>query len=349
MTTTLKDVARKAGVSIKTVSNVVHGKIHVTEERRTRVQAAINELNYQPNLPARFLRKGRVGIIALAIPELSNAYFSDLGNAIIASARERCYTVLLEQTGGDREQEAQIVRGFRSHLIDGVILSSLALEASDIPVGDERIPIVLLGERLLNAPVDHVVIDNVGAAYEATRHLIQLGRKRIAVIGAQETPSTQTAQLRLRGYIEAMSEAGLPIDQSLIMKTDAYGRLYGWQAMHQLLALSQPLNAVFCFNDLMALGAMRALQEVGLRIPEDVALVGFDDIEDSRFAVPSLTTISPDKKAISSIAVNFLLDRIEGIRSNQPEYIEVAHRLIPRESTLGREASSPKEVMVPYL
>src|SRR5690348_14829376 len=132
MAATLKDVAQHAGVSIKTVSNVVHNHPAIAPSTRERVRAAIETLNYRPNLGARHLRRGRVGVLALAIPDLSNSYFSDIGNAIIASAAERDYTVLIDHTGGDREKEALVAGGLRPHLIDGLILSSLALELDDL-------------------------------------------------------------------------------------------------------------------------------------------------------------------------------------------------------------------------
>lgn len=334
MVTTLKDVAQRAGVSIKTVSNVIHGNVHVKEEKRERVQRAIEELNYQPNLPARFLRTGRVGVLALAIPDLSNPYFSDIGNAIIAAAAERSYTVLLDHTGGERASERLVINGLRPHLIDGVILSPLALEREDLQPSHVNIPLVLLGERVFNVPYDHVAIDNVEAARLATNHLLSLGKRRIAAIGAQEMLSGETARLRLRGYSEALKSAGLGFDPQLVVQADSYHRSDGMQAMERLLALNDPPDAVFCFNDLLALGAMRLLLTCGYRIPEDVAVVGFDNIEDGNYSTPSLTTIAPDKGEIAQLAVQFLLERINGERSSEPEHIAAPFHLIMRESTV---------------
>ncbi len=336
MNTRLKDVADLAGVSIKTVSNVVHGYAHVTSTTRQRVQAALEALNYQPNLPARFLRKARVGVLALAIPDLSVPYFSELGDLIIREAMNRNYTVLLDHTGGERANELLVVQGLRPHLIDGVILSPLALQHEDLLARQGDMPLVLLGERFYDVPYDHVVIDNVAAARLATQHLITLGRRRIAAIGAQEDISGETARLRLRGYKEALLEAGYPIDPALIVPARSFHRSDGREAMLHLLTLEQPPDAVFCFNDLLALGALRALFERGLRVPEEVAVVGFDDIEDGRFATPSLTTIAPDKQQIAQMAVSFLLGRSSGTRTGPAEHTEASFRLVTRESTLGR-------------
>ena len=342
MTATLKDVAQRAGVSIKTVSNVVHGYVHVTEELRERVQAALEELNYQPNLPARYLRTGRAGILAFAVPDLSNPYFSAMSNIIIAAAAARSYTVLIDSTQSEYSNEMLIVDGLQPHLIDGVILSPLTLKPEDLQARKGKTPLVLLGEHLLDVdvPYDRVALDNVEAARVATKHLLNQGRRRIATIGNQAPLSIiggAGGQRRLRGYTRALTDAGLPLDPQLVVQISSYSRNEGALAMRHLLALDCPPDAVFCFNDLLALGAMRALHEAGYRVPDDVAVIGFDDIEEARFATPSLTTIAPDKEKIGELAVAFLLGRIEGTRTGLPERVEVPFRLVVRESTDGKK------------
>jgi DNA-binding LacI/PurR family transcriptional regulator len=184
---TLKDVAARAGVSIKTVSNVVNERPYVTDDTRGRVRAAIDALHYRPNLSARHLRTGRLGVLALAIPDLGNTYFADIGKTVGIAAATHGYTVLLDHTGGDRASESLAINGLRPHLIDGVLLSPLALEMEDLRPDLVATPLVLLGERLFGAPHDHVAPDNVAAARLATTHLIALGRRRIAAIGVQDT------------------------------------------------------------------------------------------------------------------------------------------------------------------
>lgn len=355
MATTLKDVAARAGVSIKTVSNVVNERPYITDHTRRRVLAAIEALHYRPNLSARHLRTGRVGVLALAIPDLGNTYFADIGNAVSAAAADHGYTVLLDYTNGERANEALVVNGLRPHLIDGVLLSPLALEIDDLRPERAGIPLVLLGERLFGAPYDHIVPDNVAAARLATRHLLGLGRRRIAAIGVQDIQSGETARLRLRGYDEALAEVGLAIDPALLVPATSFHRADGARAMRRLLALDQPPDAVFCFNDLLALGAMRALHDAGCRVPEDVAIVGYDDIEEGLFATPSLTTISPDKAAIGRLAVSLLVERIEERRTEPPACIDVPFRLQVRESTAGRAVTahahsldrSPRKALLP--
>ncbi len=339
MAATLKDVARKAGVSIKTVSNVIHGNISVTAEKQQRVRRAIDELHYQPNLPARYLRKSHVGVIALAIPDLSNPYFAEIGNIIVAEAAKHSYTVLLDHTSGEREYERLVINGLRPRLIDGIILNPLALEREDLLPERVTVPMLLLGERFFDAAYDHVSMNNVAAARLAVDHLLDMGRRRIAAIGAQEIFSGESARLRLQGYTEGLAAAGIPFDLRLVAGVNTFHRLDGMRAMQKLLELEQLPDAVFCFNDLLAFGAVRTLQEAGLRVPEDVAVVGIDDIEESRYAFPSLTTISPDKQKIGELAVKLLLERIHGSRTGSPEHIEVPFRLVVRESTAGRSAA----------
>jgi DNA-binding LacI/PurR family transcriptional regulator len=315
---------------------------------RERVQAVLEEMNYQPNLSARYLRKRRSGILAFASPDLSNVYFSEIGNAIITAADARSYTVLIDYTGGKRANECQVIQGLTPHLIDGVILSPCALEPEDLQPGEGSIPIVLLGDRVYNVPYDHVTFDNVGTARLAIQHLIGLGRRRIAAIGVQEEyeRETETSRLRLRGYTEALVEAGIPLDPRLIIRgIPIFSRQIGASAMRDLLTLDEPPDAVFCFNDHLALGVIRAIHEAGYRVPEDIAVVGFDDIEDSRYSTPSLTTISPDKEKIGELAVAFLLGRIDGTRTGLPERVEVPCQLIVRESTVscGTQPLNQKE------
>jgi DNA-binding LacI/PurR family transcriptional regulator len=338
----LKDVARLAGVSVKTVSNVVNGYVHVTPKMRARVEEAIKELNYRPNLSARNLRRGRTGIIALAVPELDIPYFAELARLVVAAAEERGLNVLVDQTGGNRDREQQVAEGIRDHLIDGLIFSPLALTSDDLSARTDDTPMVLLGERIHNGPADHVVVRNVAAAKEATLHLVSLGRRQIAAIGAQDDAAGETARLRLAGYRQALAEAGLPIDEGLIAPVAAYHRADGARAMARLLDSADPPDAVFCFSDLLALGALRTLLERGYDVPNQVALAGFDDIEDGRYGTPTLTTISPDKQQIGRQAVDLLMERMSRGAQGAAREIYVDHRLVIRESTAGRGVTVPR-------
>jgi DNA-binding LacI/PurR family transcriptional regulator len=335
----LRDVAEQAGVSVKTVSNVVNGYRHVSPQMRARVQAVLDETGYRPNPTARNLRSGRTGVIALALPELDNPYFAELAGSVVQAAEEQGWTVLIDQTDGLRSRELLVAGGVRHHLIDGLILSPVALGHDDLAGRDrEDIPLVLIGEKLDAGPADHVAIDNVAAARAATEHLLSIGRTRIAAIGHQPESSHESgvAALRVRGWEEALRARGLEVDERLLGGVPTFQREHGVAAMAVVLDRGARPDAVFCFNDTLALGALRELADRGLRVPDDVAVIGIDDVADGRFAVPTLSTIAPDKAGIARAAVRMLAERLEpGGHELAPRYVRAGFELVPRESTLG--------------
>lgn len=308
MAVTQGDVAFKAGVARKTVSNVINGYAHVRPAVRERVLAAIRELDYQPNHAAQNLRTGRSGVIGLALPELDVSYFAELSRLVVEATEERRMRVLIIQTFGDLERERSALNGFGRRLIDGLIYSPISSGGDDIIAGAGGLPIVLLGEQVSSGR-NHVGIDNVAAARAATEHLLNLPRRRLGFIGVDAKAKSHMADLRLEGYRDALQAAGISYEPSLVQKVSGYHRRDGAEAMHHLLAATSfaPPDAVFCANDLLAQGAMRALHDGGFRIPHDIAVVGFDDIDESGYSIPSLTTIAPDKAAIAERAVSLLM------------------------------------------
>ncbi|MDX3192203.1 LacI family DNA-binding transcriptional regulator [Streptomyces sp. MN03-5084-2B] len=334
MTVTLKDVAMLAGVSVKTVSNVVNGYAFVKPENRRRVEEALAATGYRPNVGARNLRRGRTGFLALMVPELSIPYFGELAGLVITAAQKRGWSVLIEQTQGTRERERETLSSLGPHLVDGALVHPEALQAADFPADPGGIPLVMLGEHAVDMPIDHVAIDNVLAARTAVAHLTALGRTRIAAIG--RNPERGTSSQRLAGYRAALQAAGLPYSDALVAPAQMWHRSVGAAAMESLLALDSPPDAVFCFNDLLAVGALRAVAERGLRVPEDVAIVGFDNNEESAFSLPSLTTIAPDKTALAEAAVDLVHRRITGDKTSPPQDIQTPFALEIRESTRGR-------------
>jgi LacI family transcriptional regulator, repressor for deo operon, udp, cdd, tsx, nupC, and nupG len=335
---TIYDVARHAGVSPRTVSNVINDYPFVAADTRQRVQQSIQALGYRPNLTARNLRRGRTGMIALAVPELAVPYFSELSGAVMEEVAKRSYTMIIEQTDGDPARERKLLEDAeRSQVFDGLIFSPLALGARDLGPGSGGVPVVLLGERVDKGPFDHVTIDNVAASRAVVAHLAGLGRQRIAAIGDQPYETGETAQFRTQGYLEGLETACLPADRRLIVPTTSFHRDAGGQAMRQLLQLRNPPDAVFCYNDLLAAGAIRVLLTAGLRVPEDVAVAGFDDIEEGRYSTPTLTSLAPDKRLIAAMAVEQLFRRLEG-EAGDPRVLQAPFSLQARESTLGRAA-----------
>lgn len=333
MAATLHDVARLAGVSIKTVSNVINDFPHVRPATRQKVEAAIAELGYTPNLTARNLRSGRTGAIALAVPDLALSYFAELAALVIAEADRAGVVVLVEQTGGDRDRELELLHSPRLKLTDGLIFSALGMGQEDAGALAVDYPLVLLGERIFDPSVDHVTMRNVEAARAATEYLIASGRRRIAVIGAHDGEVIGSAGLRLRGHFEALEAAGIPGDPDLIAYTTLWHRANGANAMRELLQRGVEFDAVFGLNDTLALGAMRVLQGAGIRVPQDVAVIGFDDLDEAEYSIPSLTTVDPGQKWIARTAVRRLLEKIaDADAAGAPQLLLADYSIAERES-----------------
>ncbi|MEW2289940.1 LacI family DNA-binding transcriptional regulator [Streptomyces sp. NPDC047841] len=340
MTSRLKDVAALAGVSIRTVSNVVSGSGAVAEHTRAKVQAALDELGYRPNVAARNLRAGRTGLIGLAIPELHSPYFSELAGLVVQAAQQRSWTVVIDQTFGDPDAERRLLEGTGGRLVDGLIISPWALRPEELAARAQRTPLVFLGERSPAGLADRVAVDNVAAADEATTHLLGLGRRRIAAIGLQPHLHNGTARQRHEGYHAALDRAGLAPDPALERTVETLHRKDGYAAMSALLDEGAEPDAVFAFTDELALGALHCAHNRGLCVPEDVAVMGFDGIDDARYANPALTTVVPDKRQIAERVLQCLADRIYSPASVPPQDIVVPHHLEIRASTVGRAGES---------
>lgn len=310
---TVRDVAVLAGVSPRTVSNVVNDYPYVRDETRKRVQQAIEESGYQPNQAARSLRRGRTGLIGLILPTLDTAYFSELARTFTEVA-DQDYTLIVDQTGGQLNRERDVVlRRNRAALFDGLIFSPLRLSSDEMAEHKVTYPLVLIGEQVESTRFDHVLIDNVDAARKSVEHLLSLGRRPIAVLGNDRC--IQATALRRAGYRLALRQAGLEPDPTLDIRVGTLGRSAGVEGMARLLALPQPPDAVFCLTDRVALGALRTLATHGVRVPDDIAVTGFDDIVDGRYSTPTLSTISPDKRDIARHAMERLSLRMAGDQS----------------------------------
>lgn len=326
---TRREVAAAAGVSVRTVSNVVNGFAHIAPETRARVLAAIDQLDYRPSELARSLKLGRSGLVGLMLPELATPYFAELTRVVVEEGAARGFTVVVDQTDGDLEREqALLTRAAHGSLFDALILNPLALRAEDVEVLAPSGPVVFLGEEPF-PDYDHVMIDNFRAAHDAVDHLLAIGRRRIAAIGARHR---STSSLRMRGYRAALDDAGIALDETLIRYVDRFERSEGARAMRQLLDLGEPPDAVFCFADPLALGAMRALHEREVAIPDRIALIGIDDIEDGHYATPTLSSISPDTRFLAAAAFERITRRLDG-EQLPPETIIAPHTLRVREST----------------
>ncbi|WP_342746090.1 LacI family DNA-binding transcriptional regulator [Diaminobutyricimonas aerilata] len=328
-------MARLAGVSIKTVSNVIHDYPYVKDATRTRVQNAIDTLGYQPNLSARGLRSGRTGVIGLAVPALRENYFAELADAVIRAAESRGLSVLVEQTSGDRDAELRVLSGSRPRFLDGLLFSPVALGQDDAKFLEVPYPIVLLGERIFGGPTDHVTMHNTSAARAAVEHLIGIGRRRVAVVGASVTDTgTNSSTLRLRGYRQALEAAGIGFDPDLVRECAHWNRDGGAEATHRLIRDGVSFDAVFALNDSLGLGVLRALREEEIRVPEDVAVIGFDNIDEARFSVPSMSSVATKREELAEAAVALLTERFQEKEPRlPPRLVQPDFTIVAREST----------------
>jgi DNA-binding LacI/PurR family transcriptional regulator len=331
MAATLHDVARRAGVSFKTVSNVINDYPHVRETTRKKVIDAIRELDYRPNIAARQLRSGRSGVIGVAVPELGLPYFAELTAEVIEAAERRGLVVVIEQTNRSRQREIDVLTSTRRQMTDGLIFSPLELGTEDSALLQTDSPVVLLGERIFTDAVDHVTMRNVDAARAATEYLIRLGRTRIAAVGLHPGEVIGSAGLRLRGYCEALAAAGLPLQEDLLVPAGAWHRRQGAEAATGLLRAGTAFDGLFAFNDTLALGAVHSLQQAGRRVPEDVAVIGFDDLDDGQYGTPTLTTVDAGRRQIAELAVDALVNRIENPQS-PIRHVEVGFSIVERDS-----------------
>lgn len=316
---------------MKTVSNVVHDYPHVSDAMRARVRMAIDDLGYRPNALGRRLATGRTGLLTLAFASVEIPYFAELAERVSREARCRGYRLLLELTGGTAEGERAIVSADEAGLVDGVLFQPSVLSTLEIAQHRGDVPLVLLGEQAAPLSFDHVKIDNVAAAIAATTHLIESGRTRIAFVGHEKGHPSATSNQRIMGYQEAHERAGLTVLPELLIPSVSVSSHDAAIAVGAALDAGLEFDALVCRDDLAALGALRAVQERGLRVPEDVAITGWDDIAIAEAMSPSLTSISPDTEAIAAQALDMLEERIAGY-DGMGRHRDVPFELVVRES-----------------
>ncbi|MET9087048.1 LacI family DNA-binding transcriptional regulator [Streptomyces sp. NPDC004237] len=333
---TIQDVAKAAGVSAMTVSNVINGHPNVRPATRDRVLAAITRLDYRVNVAARNLRKGRTGTIGLAVPEIDRPYYGRLAASIIAAAGRHGLRVSIEQTGARRESELAALSLSRNRLYDGLILATVGMGPADAGALDVDHPVVILGERIFGGPVDHVAMPNEAASEAATRHLAERGCRRIAIVCGRLGGEADVSTLRHTGYLRALAAAGLPADPELVVTAESLTMRGGARALRDRLADGLDADGVFCVTDTVAMGVLRALADAGIRVPEQVRVIGFDNVDESAYLVPSLSTVDPDHDLMAERAVALLAARIDGAGPG-PEREEFTgpFRLVVRESTGG--------------
>lgn len=326
----MQDVARSAGVSASTVSHVINGSRFVSADTCQRVMRAMSDLNYQPNAVARSLRTKKTQMIALVIPDITNPYFPEVARGVQDEAENHGYVVVLCNTDRVFNREVRLLNTLRQQRVEGVILNPSEVTQEDMHrLRDVGIAVVLIGSQIDDPEFDLVMVDNVQGAADAVKLLINLGHRHIGLVGGPR--ATSSGMQRFEGYVRGLTEHGIPVDENLIAECN-FTYEGGHECMRRLLSLPTPPTAVFVANDLMALGAMQAVEEAGLTIPNHVSVVGFDDIPEASRSSPKLTTISQPKYQTGVEAARLLFERTRRDHAPPRRKIVLEHALIVRES-----------------
>ena len=308
MITTMRDVAKRAGVSVTSVSHVINETRPVSYELRERVLAAMEELGYQPNRLARSLRSGKTQIIGTIVPDSADPFFAEVARGIEDTAFENGYSLILCNSDRNLGKEAFYTNVLVEKRVDGILFLAAGVSTERIVDLQQRgIPVVVVDRELPASNVDSVVTDNAGGGWSATRHLIDLGHQRIGHIAGPS--DLRLSKYRSTGYCKALEEAGIATDENLVVRGD-FDFESGHRAAHQLLANDKRPTAIFACNDIMAIGAICAAVELGLRVPEDLSVVGYDDIPLASYSNPPLTTVAQPIYDMGVTAASMLLERL---------------------------------------
>ena len=332
---TIKDVASLAGVSPMTVSRVINDSDRVSPDTERRVQRAIAELGYIPSRLARGLSARRTGTLAVIVPDVANPFFTMIVRAAEEVARRSSYRVILCDTRADLGVERDVIEELIAHRVEGIAIAPVSDRSMPHLARLARfgVPFVLIDRTVAGIDCDAVVGDSVGGAQRLVEHLIELGHRRIGLI--VETDEVSSARERRRGYEAALKAAGLPLDPALVEEgtPDPDG---GFAAMGRLLSIEDRPSAVFAVNNLVALGAIEAVRDAGLDVPDDVALVCFDDIEFASRLYPFLTAMEQPAETFGTLGTQLLLERIQGRGPARDHVVVLPGQLTVRRSCGAR-------------
>lgn len=326
----MRDVAQRAGVSISTVSHVVNNSRAVSEGARYRVLQAMDELGYKPNALARSLRRRQTNSIGLIVPDSTNPFFAEVARGIEDASFDQNYSVILCNSDGDLDKQAIYTDLLIGRQVAGILFVAAGVSTELVEdLHRRRVPLVVIDREVPGVAVDTVLTNHYQGGFLATQHLIDLGHRRIACIsaGSELSPSAE----RVTGYRDALKANGIAFDKSLVVRGD-FQYESGYHATHKLLQRNSPPTAVFAINDLMAVGCIRAVTERGSHVPEQISVVGFDDVRLASFSNPPLTTIAQPKREIGELATEILFARIHDLDA-PPRFERLETTLIVRRST----------------
>lgn len=319
MAVTIKDIAKAADVSVTTVSRVLNDKPDVSPNTRENVLEKINELGYKPNSIARGLALQKTNTLGLIIPDISNPFFPDIARGVEDMANQKGYSVIFCNTDNEQKKEKEAIELMKEKQVDGILLSLSTTNEKELKnLRQVEYPIVQIDRKIPNINYPSITIDNVKSAYTATKFLIENGHKKIAhITGDLETI---TGYQRLKGFKKAISEKNIKLNNSYIKNGD-YSKRSGYNNMLALLKSNNPPSAVFIANDLMAVGAYQAVFEMNLSIPEDISIIGHDNIDVTKLVNPTLTTMAQPKYKLGKKAVQLLIAEIESNELSNEEII----------------------------
>jgi LacI family transcriptional regulator, galactose operon repressor len=346
MAVRLKDIARDLGVSLITVSKALRGMDDISEETRQRVLKRMAELNYRPNMLARGLASGKSYTIGLVVPDLLHPFFAEFAKSLSGILRRHSYGLILASSEEDPQIEQQEIRSILARGVDALLIASCqSMLQGFYGIEDQRTPFILIDRNFPHLCAHFVGTDDYAAGMVATRHLISTGRRRIAhIAGPELAPGAD----RLRGYKDALQEAGISIREPYIIansRVEELGEDIGYQVMRKLLQRKPRPDAVFCYNDLTAIGAMQATLEAGFSIPSDIAFVGCGNVRYSNYLRIPLSSIDQSTTQLGEQAGKLALDLI-GKRVATAKQISVEPRLVVRASSAGT-ASAPINAPLP--
>jgi len=327
---TIQDVARVAGVSVATVSRVINKSGTVTQKTRDVVLEAIKQLEYRPNLLGRNLRRTETKLILALLPTIANPFYSRIVKGMEDIAHKNGFNVLLCNTDSNADRERVYLELLKNRRADGVIFMAPEISCEELSEIGRSFPVVQCCEYKENTHVPRVTIDNFVAAKKAVKHLILLGNRRIGMISCRN--SFLSTIRREQGYKAAIEEAGIEYDERLIVYGD-YSFKSGYRAASNILMQNERAEAIFSISDIMAIGALRAARDKGLRVPEDLAVVGFDNISFASMCDPMLTTISQPKYDLGCTAMELLIKKVKG-EMEVPAEVVLENELVIRETTI---------------
>ncbi len=322
----IKDVAKEANVSVATVSRVLNKTCHVSPDIAETVQEVAKKLGYSPNLLGKNLRKKQTGVVFVLLSTLTNSHCAKVVSGIAAEAEQKNYHILVCATGDDPEREKVYLDLVKNRMADGMIVLNSTLSSEEIAELSETVTMVQVSEYTEVENVPYVSIDNRVAAEEATTRLIQNGKRNILFVGVDNELSS--SKLRLEGYRAALKKHGIEYDDKLVIFSN-YGYRNTMREVDQYISSGNRFDAIFAISDRMAAGAMKALGRHGLKIPEDVEVIGFDNTDIAYMIEPGLTTVSQPQREMGKVAMKLLHKKIKG---QSAKSVVLAHKIIVRES-----------------